>query len=201
MEEQNIEFYSKEEYLVLEEQAEYKSEYEHGKIKAMSGGTINHSLIGGNIVYLLNKSVAEKNKDCYVFNSEARIFIQNADSYVYPDAMLTCNEIKNHVTAQHAVTNPILVVEVLSDSTEQYDRGAKLQKYRSLSSFREYVLIDQYQPLVDVLFRENSYSWNMISTIGLDKSIYLNTLDCYIPMKDIYRNVKGLKVFPPTSLG
>ena len=92
------------------------------------------------------------------------------------------------------VINPILIVEVLSKSTESYDRGDKFHKYCSLPSFREYVLIDQYKPVIDILYREDASYWKMITTIGLDKSIYLNTIDAHIALADIYRNTQNLAV-------
>ncbi len=192
MEYQDVKLYSREEYLILEEQAEYKSEYEYGKIKAMSGGTINHGIIGANISLAMGNSENIRTGDCILINSEVKVFVEKADAYVYPDAMVICGNIQSHDLDEQAVVNPTLVVEVLSKSTEGYDRGRKFQKYQSLSSFKEYMLIDQYIPLVDVIYRKDAQSWKMVTTIGLDKSVYLNTLDCYIPMKDIYRNVKGL---------
>ena len=91
-----------------------------------------------------------------------------------------------------SVINPVLIVEVLSKSTESYDRGNKFHKYCSLASFKEYVLIDQNKPVIDMLYKETSSYWKMSTTIDLEKSIYLNSLDCSIPLTEIYRNTQGL---------
>ncbi len=181
-----------EEYLVLEDQAEIKSEFDRGRIVAMSGGTLNHGIIGNNINTELNNSVRNKALDCISVNGDVRIFIENANSFVYPDGMVICGAIQTFEKDEHSVINPVLIIEVLSKSTESYDRGDKFHKYCSLPSFREYVLIDQYKPVIDILYREDASYWKMVTTIGLDKKIYLNTLDCSIEMNDIYRNTQNL---------
>ncbi len=184
--------YTIEEYLVLENQAEYRSEYEQGEILAMSGGTVNHGLIGTNFISEVKIQIKEKDADCYVLGSDNRLFIEKADSFVYPDGMVICGDIQIADQDKHAVNNPVLIVEVLSAATEGYDRGDKFQKYRSLPSLSEYILIDQYKPVIDVFYREEAGDWKMITTSGLDEVVYLHTLDCAISLRDIYRGVHGL---------
>lgn len=183
---------TKEKYLALEDQSDIKNEFDHGKIVAMSGGTLNHGIIGNNINTELSNSIKASGLGCVPINGDVRIFIENADSFVYPDGMVICEEIETFEKDANSVINPILIVEVLSKSTESYDRGDKFHKYCSLPSFKEYVLIDQYKPVIDILFREDSKYWKMVTTIGLEKSIYLNTLNCTIKMSDIYRNTQNL---------
>lgn len=190
MAEQQTEYYSIEDYLALEAQAEERHEYEAGRIHAMSGGSINHSIIGGNIITALNNSLKDSN--CIALNGDARLWIDHAHSFVYPDAMVVCGEIQAAEEDPHAVVNPVLIVEVLSKSTVGYDRGDKFHKYCSLPSFQEYVLIDQRQPVVDVLFREEPGYWKMTTAIGLDQSISLGSLGFDIPLSAIYRNVQDL---------
>lgn len=192
MAEKKLDLFTIEEYLVLEDQSELKNEFDHGKIVAMSGGTLNPGIIGNNINTELNNGVREKGLNCVTINGDVRIFIENADSFVYPDGMVICGEIQTFEKDENAIINPILIVEVLSKSTGSYDRGDKFHKYCSLSSFREYVLIDQYKPVIDILYREDASYWKMVTTIGLDKSIYLNTLNFSIKMSDIYRNTQNL---------
>ncbi|MDZ4703221.1 MAG: Uma2 family endonuclease [Saprospiraceae bacterium] len=121
-----------------------------------------------------------------------RIYIERADFVVYPDGMVICGDIQTAEPDRNAVINPVLIIEVLSKSTESYDRGDKFHKYCSLPSFKEYVLIDQNKPVVDVLYKKTAAYWKMVITIGLDKSIYLNSLDCSIQLSDIYRNTQNL---------
>ena len=192
MAEQKIETFTIKEYLAQEEKALEKSEYHGGRIVGMSGGSIDHAIIGSNINASLNTAVQNKKLACATLNSEARVYIDAADSFVYPDGMIVCGEIEISEADPHAVTNPILIVEVLSKSTERYDRGDKFHKYCSLPSFQEYVLIDSKKPVVDVLYREDHSSWRMVTTIGLDKEIYLHTLDTHVSMEAIYRNTLQL---------
>ena len=178
--------YSIIDYLKLEDRNEFKSEYEAGFIKAMSGGALNHSIIGCNINAALSHLIKENNSPCTLFNSDAKVFIEQAESFVYPDSMVVCGEFELSSHDKNSLINPVLVIEVFSKSTEGYDRGDKFHKYCSLTSFKEYILIDQYKPVVDILFRENNSYWKMMTIIGMDQSIYINTLDVHIPMKDIY---------------
>ncbi|WP_367392953.1 Uma2 family endonuclease [Lewinella sp. LCG006] len=195
MAEKKLETFTIQEYLEMEENSVEKSEYDHGQIVGMSGGSIDHAIIGSNINASLNTAVQKKKLACITLNSEARVYIDAANSFVYPDGMIVCGEVEISEEDPHAVTNPILIVEVLSKSTERYDRGDKFHKYCSLPSFQEYVLIDSKKPVVDVLYREGQASWKMVTTIGLDKEIYLHTLDTVIPMEAIYRNT--LQLGPP----
>lgn len=192
MAEKKLETYTVEEYIAFEDRSEVKNEYERGVVTAMSGGTLNHGIIGNNINTQLSNSVQKKGVSCVTINGDVRIFIEKADSFVYPDGMMICGDIQTSDQDNNSVINPILIVEVLSKSTESYDRGDKFHKYCSLPSFREYVLIDQYKPVIDILYKGDASYWKMTTTIGMDKSIYLTTLDCHIPMSAIYRNTQNL---------
>lgn len=185
--------YTVEEYLTMEEKAEYKSEYRHGKIVAMSGGTLNHSLISSNMNTQIGIILEDKISTCNYFNSDAKIHIESANSFVYSDGLLVCGEIETAEQDKNSIINPVLVIEVLSDSTEKYDRGDKFHKYCSLPSFKEYILIDQRKPVIDSLYRSNEGYWKMVTTIDLDKELYINTLDHNIPMNKIYRNAQRLE--------
>ena len=192
MAEKKLDVFTIEEYVIFEDQSDVKNEYEHGKVTAMSGGTLNHGIISNNTNTELSNLVREKKSNCVPINGDVRIFIEKAESFVYPDGMVICGEIETSQRDKNAVINPMLIVEVLSKSTESYDRGDKFHKYCSLPSFREYALIDQSKPVIDILYKEDSSYWKMTTTIGIEKSIYLNTLDCHIKMSDIYRNTQNL---------
>lgn len=188
--------YSIEEYLKLEEKAEFKSEYDNGWIRpvqAMGGGSLNHGIIGANILIELGNKIQVNQLQCTLTNSEVKVFIEKADCFVYPDAQVFCGPPVYHPHDKNAITNPMLIVEVLSKSTANYDRSKKFVKYRSLDSFKEYVLINQYEPIVDVLFRETNNSWKMHTYIGLEKTIELNSLEIKIEMKDLYKGVQDLQ--------
>lgn len=195
MAEEKTKLHSIEEYLLLEENAQVKNEYEAGNIKAMSGGTINHGIIGNNINTAVNNSILHNQLNCISINGDVRIWIESADSFVYPDGMAVCGKIETFKDDKNSIINPILIIEVLSKSTESYDRGDKFHKYCSLPSFKEYVLIDQNKPVIDVLYKEDSSYWKMTTSIGLDNSIILNSINAEIKLSDIYRNTQDLN--PP----
>lgn len=185
--------YSIFEYLEMESKSVEKNEYHNGKIMAMSGGSLAHAILGGKIVTLLGISIDTNRQDWVVTNSDLKVFIDTANRFVYPDAVVLCEEAEYHKNDNNAVTNPIIIIEVLSDSTEKYDRGEKFRMYSSLPSFKEYILIDQHQPIVDTLFKEDSTYWKMQTTIGLDKSFPIHTLGFEIKMADLYKKVPNLK--------
>lgn len=185
------EYYTKEEYLAFEEASEDKHEYHAGRIIAMAGGTLDHSTISGNVFAALSSILKSRNKPCRPFNSDTKVYVEKSDHYVYPDASVVCGEVETHDVKNDGITNPVLIVEVLSDSTASYDRGAKFRKYCSLASFKEYVLITQDEPIVEVLFRDVDF-WRMTTTVGLDRSVRLNSLDIEIPMSLIYEYIDDL---------
>jgi len=192
MYEKSMDNHSVSEYLKIDNRSDTKNEYHNGLIVSLAGGTLNHGITGNNINTEINSLLKEKGLKCTSINGDVKVFVEKANSYVYPDGMVVCGEIETSEADENAVINPVLIIEVLSKSTESYDRGDKFHKYCSLHSFCEYVLIDQYKPVVDTLYRDNKSYWKMVTTIGLDKSIYLNSIQADIKMKDIYRNVNNL---------
>ena len=191
MTEQQLKYYSISEYLTLEEQSEERHEYEAGQIRAMSGGTINHGRIGTNMTVALANSLG--NSDCEALHNDVRVWIEAANSFVYPDAMVVCGAIETAEQDEHSIINPTTVIEVLSEYTEAYDRGDKLHKYALLPSLKEYILVDQSKPVVDTFYRKAPGYWKVRPIIGLDKSITLSSIGCSIKMEDIYRNARELE--------
>ena len=181
------------EYLELEEKSLEKNEFHNGKIVAMSGGTLAHSILANRIGRLVENGIDTNGQDCVAGNSDLKIFIKKAKRFVYPDVTILCDDPEYYTHDKQAITNPIIIIEVLSDSTEKYDRGEKFRMYSSLPTFKEYILIDQHQPIVDSLFREDSSYWKMQTTIGLDKSFPIHTLGFDINMADLYKKVPNLK--------
>jgi len=178
------------EYLQLEEQSDVKHEYRNGSIYAMSGGSLNHGIIGNNIGTALGNALYPKEGDCFPTNSEVKIYIEAIDESVYPDVMVICGEPSFKMKRNDIVTNPSLIIEVLSKSTEAYDRGSKFLKYRQLPSFREYVLIAQHEPKVESFYRHDETFWRISTALGLDSSIHLYSIDCDITLKEIYAFIK-----------
>jgi len=173
-------------YLAAEEQSAVKQEYHNGILVDMAGGSIDHNRIAGNMYFELRSRLQDS---CTVFNSDQKVYLDAVNHFVYPDVSVVCGELRSQ---NQAILNPVLIVEVLSEGTSAYDRGAKFRKYRTLPAFREYLLIDQDQPIVDVLFRESKDYWRMQTIIGLDREVPVHSLGIRIPMQAIYRGLDSL---------
>jgi Uma2 family endonuclease len=180
------------EYIEQEEVSETKHEFHNGKLIEMAGGTYNHSRIGTNISTLLNMHLFSKNKGLGVCNSDIKIHISQINKTVYPDSCIIIEPPQFHEKKKHLVTNPLLIVEVLSKGTEQYDRGEKFQLYKKLPTFREYVLISQYQPLIEIFYLKDAKNgiWQYRQAEGLESSIKLQTIGCTLKLKDVYINIE-----------
>ncbi len=180
-------FYTKEEYLEIEDQVDYKSEFYDGEIFAMAGGSRNHSVICLNLNWGIRNAIA--GKDCVGFDSNMQLEIVEQDMIVYPDVMVICGEVEFSGNRTDIVTNPVLIIEVLSPSTEKFDRGDKFAYYRSIPSLREYVLVSQNEPVVEMYHKQDETTWTYTVSKGLDKSVRLRTIDHEIRLKDIYQKV------------
>jgi len=182
-----IPYISIEEYIKTENDTNTKHEYHDGKIYALAGGTLNHGLLCGNAYSEIRNKLTNKGSKCIPFTSEIKIYIEKRNSYVYPDSMVICGDIEKSEEEKNSVTNPILIVEVLSKSTAEYDRGDKFYFYRQLQSFKEYVLIEQDRHIVDVHYKsKNSDLWRITRYEGLNKIIKLQSLDIEITMEELY---------------
>ena len=184
--------YTFKEYLELEEQAAYKSEFWDGLIVAMAGGLPNHNKIANSIGTAIDNELDKKNKNCTVYNSDQKVFIPAFNRGVYPDCMVICGEEELHKDSKAVIINPSLIIEVLSESSKQYDSNEKFEGYRSIPSFKEYVLIWQTIPKVQAWYKEAPDLWRISSAFGLDKNIQLYSIDCEIALSDIYKRVKDL---------
>lgn len=183
--------YTKEEYFSLVEESKVKLEYHQGKIYAMAGGTPEHNLISGNAVTALN--IALNERDCLVYNSDQQIALSTLERYVYPDASVVCGEQEFENPHKNRLKNPILIVEVLSENTKNYDKTDKFHLYCSLPSFREYVLIHSDRILVETYFKEETSLWRISSAFRLDETIHLFSINVDIPLEQLYRKISGLK--------
>src|SRR5580698_4761492 len=156
---------SPEQYLEAERAAEFRSEYYDGRIYAMSGGSWVHSVVIGNLTAAL--VVALKKRPCSVTSSDLRLRVSPAGLYTYPDVMVVCGEPRFVDQRTDTVVNPALVIEVLSPSTEGYDRGFKAAQYRTIESLKEYALVSQSEARVEVFRRESAHEWLMSEFAGM----------------------------------
>ena len=182
---------SVEEYIQRERESDTKYEYHNGEVYALAGGTLNHTKLCGNIYAELRSKL--KNLNCNPYTSEAKLSIKNKNTFVYPDSIVVCGEIKTSEKDKNAITNPTLIVEVLSKSTAHYDRGDKFHLYRQIPSLQEYVLIEQVKPVVEIYYRkERNDIWQISRIEGLDQAIKLQSLDIEISMSKLYFDVSDL---------
>jgi Uma2 family endonuclease len=182
--------FTPEEYFVWEEQQLVRHEYIDGQVYAMSGGTINHSDIAGNFLSLLKAHM--RGSGCKTLNSDARINILESSHYVYPDVSVTCDE-RDKITTQY-ITYPCLVVEVLSSSTEAYDRGNKFKLYRRNPCLQEYVLVSAETMAID-LFRKVDNNWSLIDYES-GSMVELASVKLTFPIEQVYEDVE----FPPENV-
>lgn len=173
------------EYLRLEEAAEFRSEYIDGQMVAMAGGTLNHALISSNLGRELGNALLKM--DCKVFGSDMRIRTSPSGIYTYADAVVGCGRLE---VVNNTLTNPALIVEVLSDSTEAYDRGRKFAWYRQITSLQDYILVDQKKALAEHFRKEPNGDWRMRDYGSLDTAMRIESLDIAISLAEIYRGVE-----------
>ncbi|MFB2877490.1 Uma2 family endonuclease [Floridanema aerugineum] len=179
--------YSPEEYLALEEAAESKSEYYDGEIVPMTGGTTNHNQIALNVSVAL--SIAFKRKDYRVFMGDVRLWIPKKRSYTYPDVTVIAGKPEYFEQRKDTVTNPQVIVEVLSKSTKDYDRGGKFQFYQTIPSFQEYILIDQNQRFIEQFSKQENKRWSYCVYDEEDLALVFSSFAVEVSLEDIYEKV------------
>ena len=180
--------YTLEEYLAIEEETGEKHEYYFGEVFSMAGGAPLHGFLGGNAVRTISNAVIKKGNNCRTFNSDVKVAI-SSQRFVYPDTFVICGKTEMSEDLSQAVTNPKLIVEVLSPSTSSYDRDGKFKAYQKIKSFQEYILISQEKVEVDVFFREpQSDFWLYRSYTSLEDVIHLKSIDVEVSVADLYLN-------------
>jgi Uma2 family endonuclease len=181
-------YYSPEEYLALEEVADYKSEYIDGEIYPMTGGTTNHNQIALNFSTELN--FAFKKLDYRVYMGDVRLWIPKRRIYTYPDVMVVVGEPEYYNHRTDTITNPKMIVEVLSKSTQGYDKSEKFDYYRSIPTVEEYILIHQNKVDVEQFYQTGKKRWSFREYDAEDEAIALNSVPFQISLADVYNKVK-----------
>lgn len=179
--------YTSEEYLELEIASEIRSEYRDGEIIPMTGGTPNHNDIAGNL-YILLKS-ALKGKDYRTFYADQRLWIPSASLYTYPDVIVLPKPLELQTGRIDTVVNPCFIAEVLSKSTQNYDRGDKFVAYRQIPTFQEYLLIDQYRIHVEHHVKTAAHQWLFSEYNDPNITLSLNTFELQIKIAELYENI------------
>jgi Uma2 family endonuclease len=178
---------TEEEYFARELTAQVRSEYIDGAVRAMSGSTYNHSCITSNLIRLAGNALA--GKPCRVLESNMMIHIPRARVDTYPDLLIVCGKPEFHPTFRHALTNPVVIFEVLSPSTEGYDRGHKFRHYKKVRSLVDYVLVSQDEMAIDHFQRTEIGRWNYADLDGAEARLALPSVGVELPLAEIYRDV------------
>lgn len=184
--------YTKEEYFALLAESTEKLEYHDGEIVAMAGGTANHSTISYNAG--LSLGIIGREKGCFVSTSDLAIAIPTFNRYMFPDFAVTCGEMQFEDKGKRRLSNPNLIIEVFSESTEGYDRGDKFSYYRSLPSFKEYILISSTKVKVEGYYREDKSLWRLSSAEKLEDSITIYSLGIELKVADLYLKTEGVVI-------
>jgi Uma2 family endonuclease len=181
------------EYLTIERAAEIKSEFFDGEMFAMSGGTPQHSRIGTNLASEFSQRL--KSHSCVPYNTDLRIKIEASGLFTYPDLSVICGPLKFAEGTDDTVVNPTLIVEVLSASTERYDRGRKFEHYRLIPDLKEYLLVSQDEPRIEQFVRQPDGRWLLGEAIGFDSTLELPSLQISISLAEVFSKVQ----FVPTA--
>ena len=180
--------YSVEEYLEIERKTNQKHIFINGLIYPMAGAKPPHLRISGNVFGQLYK-ILEDQSHLEVFNNETKIYLPQFNYYYYPDALVVAGKPEFASNEIGAILNPILIVEVLSDSTAEFDKGQKFAEYKTLPSFREYALIHQDKAQINSHFRDSDGIWQPSVVSGLDSEVHFQSIDVKVSLSKIYRNV------------
>jgi Uma2 family endonuclease len=180
-------YYTPEEYCRLEETAEYKNEYLDGEITPMVGATTNHNLIALN--FCRNFPANINNQDYWVLMSDVRLWMPSYRFYTYPDVMVIKDKPLYEGKGTNTVTNALIIVEVLSKSTRDYDRTDKFKFYRSIPEFKEYILIDQYRYYVEQFYQQNNGEWLFKASESDKDALRFHSVDFQMSLLDIYQRI------------
>ena len=187
MSQQIVPYVRPEEYLRLERQSEYKSEYVNGEIFAMTGASRKHNLVAGNIFRELSQQL--RSRQCEAYMSDMRVKVTATGLYTYPDVVVVCGEPKFEDTFVDTLLNPTLLVEVLSQSTERYDRIAKSSYYRTLDSLSEHLLVAQDEVRLEQYVKQPNGVWLLFEYSALENVVELSSISCSLALRDVYDKV------------
>ena len=176
-----------EEYLVKEREAEFKSEYRNGQIVMMPGASREHNLITVNVSSGLHIQLLDK--ACEVYTNDMRVKVSERGLYTYPDVIVVCDEPRFEDGHFDTLLNPTVIVEVLSPSTETYDRHGKFYSYQTLESLQEYILVSQYDVCVEQYIRQDE-EWQLMEYCSLDDVMINASIECQLAIRAIYAKVK-----------
>lgn len=183
--------YTIEEYLELEKESDIKHEYYRGEVFAMSGAKMDHNNIVVNLIYKLKDTL--KGKSCKPHNSDQRIHIPQNTLFTYPDISIVCDKPQTLNDDKWNLLNPSVIIEVLSHSTRNYDQGQKFRLYRAIPAFKEYILVDSENILIEVFRINERGHWELEEYTQLTDKLFIRTIDVYISLTEIYEGTELLQ--------
>jgi len=181
-------YINSEEYLEAERKAEFRSEYFDGEIFAMSGASRKHNLISGNIFAAIHRQI--RNRNCEAYSSDMRVKVSSTGLYTYPDVVIVCGEPLFDDSHLDTLLNPAVIIEVLSESTENYDRGEKFKNYRTLESLSDYLLVAQNIVSVEHYIRQKNNQWLFSEYKDMEDIIRIDSIACELMIKEIYEKLE-----------
>ena len=179
--------YTPEEYLTIEREAEFKSEYFDGEMFAMTGASRKHNLISLNVAANLHNRL--KNSSCEVYTNDMRVKVSLTGLYTYPDIVIVCDTPEFEDSELDTLINPLVIIEVLSPSTENYDRGRKFQNYRTIPSLAEYIMISQNRYYIEHFTRQSDNTWLFRETGDKAGVIQIASVECELTIEEMYAKV------------
>ncbi|MEO8025244.1 MAG: Uma2 family endonuclease [Bryobacteraceae bacterium] len=178
---------TEEQYLAIERAAETKSEFVNGTMFSMSGASLRHALIGANLLGELHARL--RGGGCRVITADLRVHVPATGLYTYPDATIVCGPPLLRDAHQDTLQNPSVIFEVLSPSTEGYDRGAKFQHYRTITTLTDYVLVDQSKMRVEHFSRQTGETWTLHDTMRPEDELRIDSINVSLPLALIYEGI------------
>jgi Uma2 family endonuclease len=179
---------TEEEYLAIDRAAEMRSEFLDGEMIAMSGGTMRHARLGGNIYFEIHNAL--RGTACQAFGSDFRVRVLPGRMYAYPDVLVVCGQPLLADERQDILLNPAVIFEVLSPSTEPYDRGVKFKYYRGIESLRDYILVDQNEIRIEQYTRADAGTWTLHDYQGREQELRIDSIQVSLPLAHIYEGTE-----------
>ena len=178
---------SSQEYLEIERKAQFKSEFYNGEMFALAGASFIHNKISSNIHISIGGQL--KNKNCGIYQSDLKVKEQTSGLFTYPDLVVICGEPEFYDNGKDVVLNPTVIMEILSPSTENYDRGFKFELYRKLKSLKDFFLVSQEKVFIEHYSKNTDNSWTLNEYNNKEQSIIIKSIDCNLKLEDVYYKV------------
>ena len=179
---------TEEQYLAIDRAAEFRSEFVDGEMFAMSGGSLRHARLQRNLLFELQSAL--RDTGCEAFTSDMRVRVPATRMYAYPDVTVICGKPVLSDEQQDILLNPVVIFEVLSPTTEKYDRGLKFQHYRAIESLKDYILVDQNQVLIEQFTRQDDNTWTLRDYQLLDQELTIPSINVSLPVRRIYDRIE-----------